>query len=348
MHIALIAPPFIAVPPRRYGGTELFLANLARGLHAGGHEVTLYGNGDSRLPCRVKWIYEHDDWPIADEVRSQLKAADHAAWAVHDAAGTADVLHLNDAVGLPMTRFTDVPTVLTIHHPHEAPLSEQYERYAEVHYVAIAEWLARLEPMPRMSVVHHGIPARQYTWSPDKDDYVVFMGRMAPCKGPHLAIDAARQAGVRIRLAGEVQPQFHDYWTREVEPRIDGDRVVYEGEADFATKNALMSRAKALLFPIQWEEPFGLVLVEAMACGTPVLALRGGAVEEIVEDGVNGWICRDVDDMVRRLAELDIDPAACRDSVRARFSTEKMVQGYLEVYERALAASASARVEREV
>src|SRR5262249_4125594 len=187
-----------------------------------------------------------------------------------------------------------------------------YARYPRTTYVAIAAWLARAERMPQLHVVHHGIPLADYTYSQEKDDYVAFLGRMVPCKGAHLAIEAARRAGVRLKLAGEIQPQFRRYWDEQIRPRLDGDRVEYVGEADFALKNALLSKARALLFPIQWDEPFGLVMIEAMACGTPVLAFAGGTVREIVRDGENGWICRDLDDMARRIALPPAAASACR------------------------------------
>jgi glycosyltransferase involved in cell wall biosynthesis len=332
MRIALIGPPFIEIPPRRYGGTELFIGNLARDLLRCGHDVVVYGNGDSSLPCPVKWRYEHSDWPCSSGVRAQLKNVDHTAWAIKDAAEFADVIHLNDIVGLPFTTFTDVPAVLTIHHPHEPELSEQYMRYPETLYVAIARWLRRSEPMPHVRVVYHGIPVSDYTFSDEKEDYVAFLGRMAPCKGPHLAIEAARRAGIRLKLAGEIQPVFHDYWEQQIRPFIDGDRIEYVGEADFSGKNALLAKARALLFPIQWEEPFGLVIVEAMACGTPVLAFPGGAVEEIVHDGVNGWMCQDVDEMARRIASPRIEASACRAFVEEHFAIAKMTDGYVDVY----------------
>lgn len=336
MHIALIGPPFIEIPPRRYGGTELFIANLGAALHARGHDVTVYGNGESAPGCPVKWRYERAEWPPDGSIRSHLKNADHTAWAMHDACASAEIIHLNDVVGLPFTMFTSVPTVLTIHHPHEPDLTEQYLRYPDVNYVAIARWLARAEPMPRVHVVHHGITVDDYVFAADKDDYVAFLGRMAPCKGAHLAIDAARRAGVRLKLAGEIQPLFQDYWEQQVRPGIDGDRIQYIGPADFAVKNELLSRARALLFPIEWQEPFGLVMVEAMACGTPVLAFAGGAVEEVVAPGVSGWICADAEEMAQRIRELDIAPASCREYVDAQFSIAKMTDAYLDVYERAI------------
>jgi glycosyltransferase involved in cell wall biosynthesis len=340
MRIALIAPPFIEVPPIRYGGTELFIGNLANELQALGHDVTVYTNGDSKVRCRVKWIYPHAEWPLDDPMRPGLKNVDHTAWAMADAAEWADVIHLNDIVGVPFTRFVSTPTVLTIHHPDEPALSEQYARYPDVHYVAIAQWLAERQPMPWVHMVHHGIDPDRYVYSADKDDYVAFLGRMAPAKGPHLAIAAAKKAGVRLKLAGEIQPVFHDYWVEQVLPLIDGDQIQFVGEVDRLKKNALLSRAKALLFPIQWEEPFGLVMIESMACGTPVLALPGGSVDEVVRDGVSGWICRNVDDMAARINSPAIPSGICHEYMLEHFSLTRMAEKYVSVYESVVNGSA--------
>jgi glycosyltransferase involved in cell wall biosynthesis len=340
MRIGLIAPPFIEVPPKTYGGTELFIANLARELHSRGHDVTVYANGASQLPCAVKWRYEHSDWPPKDLQSGHLKNVDHAAWAIHDATITAlDILHVNDAMAVPFTLFAEQPAVLTIHHPHEPSLSELYHRYPHIHYVAIAQWLARRESLPRVHVVPHGIPVPEYAFLERKDDYVAFLGRMAPCKAPHLAIEAARRAGIRLKLAGEIQPVFRDYWESQVLPWIDGHQIEYVGEANHSVKNELLSHARCLLFPIQWEEPFGLVMIEAMACGTPVLAFPGGAVTEVVRDGVNGWLCQDIEDMARRIVSVDVRASTCREYVETRYSLRTMVTRYLSVYERALRAA---------
>src|SRR5438477_11888868 len=147
MRVGLVAPPLIAVPPARYGGTELFIANLARGLHERGHDVTVYANGDSRVPCALKWRYPHAEWPIVDSIGAMLKGIDHAAWAVHDAAAASDVLHINDAVAVPLTRFAASPAILTLHHPHEPTLTALYEKYPDVQYIAISGAQAARESM---------------------------------------------------------------------------------------------------------------------------------------------------------------------------------------------------------
>ena len=335
MRIAIIAPPFIPVPPVAYGGTELFVAQLAEGLADRGHNVTVYANGASRVRCEVRWLYEAGDWPLVDPAAAQLKNADHTAWALRDAAQTADVVHLNDVVGLPCTRFVDVPVVLTMHHPHEPGLSAMYERYERVQYVAISDAQARREPMAQIAVVHHGLRIDDYPFRDNKEDYLAFLGRLAPCKGAHAAIAVAQQAGLRLKLAGEVQPMYEQYWRERVLPHIDGDQIQYLGEADHALKKDVLSGARALLFPIEWEEPFGLVMIEALACGTPVLAFGGGAVAEIVRGGVSGWICRDVTEMAGRAASPGISPHSCRAWASTHFSRERMVDRYIDVYHRA-------------
>jgi glycosyltransferase involved in cell wall biosynthesis len=317
-----------------YGGTELFVAHLAHGLESRGHDVVVYANGDSRVGCQLRWRYRHTDWPVSQPLAAQIKSSDHHAWAVHDAARHADLLHINDPVAVPFTTFVDQPVVKTLHHANESLLSDLYMKYPGIQYVAISGAQARREPMPTVHVIHHGLDLDRYGMSAAKDEYVAFVGRMAPCKGPHNAIAAARRAGIPLKLAGEIQPMFRDYWEREVKPQIGG-AIEYVGEVDLAQKNALLSRARALLFPIAWDEPFGLAMIEAMACGTPVLAFAGGSVPEVVRDGVSGWICRDVDDMAARIAATPIPSASCRDWVAMHFSVGRMVDRYLALYDRA-------------
>jgi glycosyltransferase involved in cell wall biosynthesis len=337
MRIALVAPPFISVPPIRYGGTELFLALLARGLVALGHEPVLYANGASRAAAELRWIFPEDDWPIADQSRANLKNLMHTSWAIRDAAEHCDVVHLNDVTGLFFSEFVDVPFVHTLHHPHEPAIARIYSRCPRPYYVAISEFQRRQAGLPRSTTIYHGIDASQYTFSDRKQDYLCFLGRMTPCKGAHLAIEVARRAGLPLKLAGEVQPMFAEYWKREVEAHIDGRDIEYVGEADLALKNELLAGARALLFPIQWDEPFGLIMIEAMACGTPVVALPGGSVAEVVGDA--GVICRSVDEMVAVVRDLDVPAARCRRRVETRFCVERMARQYANVYSTAALGS---------
>jgi glycosyltransferase involved in cell wall biosynthesis len=337
MRIAIVAPPFIPVPPAAYGGTELFVANLAEALCDRGHHVVVYANGESRVRCPVRWTYAEADWPLHSDSAATLKGLDHCAWAMGDClAGDFDVVHTNDALAVPLSRFVQVPVIHTLHHPHEPDLSALYSRYPDIMYVAISDAQRELERMPKLRTVHHGLRLGDYRFSDRKEGYMLFLGRFAPVKGAHLAIDVAKRAGLPLKLAGEIQPAFHDYWARMVQPHLDGSMVEYVGEADHALKNELLSGASALLFPIQWDEPFGLVMIEAMACGTPVLALPGGAVDEVVRDGISGWVCADVEEMAVRAADPGVSPWTCREEAEQRFSVERMAAMYEAVYNAAV------------
>jgi glycosyltransferase involved in cell wall biosynthesis len=338
VRIALVAPPFIPVPPVAYGGTELFLADLAEGLTDRGHDVTVYANGASRVSCELRWLYKDPDWPLKEDSHAALKSVDHGAWSVCDAATQDfDLIHMNDAIHVPLSRFLSIPTVYTLHHPNEAGLTSLYRRFPGIWYVAISVAQSKLEPLERLSVIHHGVCLTNYTYQGAKEDYVCFLGRMAPVKGPHLAIQAARRAGVRLKLAGEIQPLFREYWDEQVAPHVDGWEVEYVGEADLAMKNELLANARALLFPIQWAEPFGLVMAEANACGTPVLAFPTGSVPEVIKDGVNGRICEDVEEMAEWARDPRIDPLECRRYAERHLALDVMVDAYEELYRAAIA-----------
>jgi glycosyltransferase involved in cell wall biosynthesis len=338
MRIGLIAPPFIPVPPTNYGGTELFIAHLAVGLKRLGHDVVVYTNGESTVPVERRSLYAESEWPIHGEIHGSLKDINHSGWAVADAHATCDLLHLNNAPGLVYSRFVSTPFVYTIHHPHEPPLSEFYQHYPNVTYVTISDFQRQREIMPRMSTIHHGLNFSKYRLTTEKQPYLAFIGRIAPVKGTHLAIAAAKKVGMALKIAGEIQPMFQDYYDAEIKPHVDGKFIEYIGEAGLEEKNELLGRATAMLFPIQWDEPFGLVMIEAMACGTPVIALRGGAVPEIVEDGVSGYVCSAVDEMADRVKLVaGFDPQQVRTYAENAFSLERMVRQYVDVYERVLA-----------
>lgn len=332
MRIALIAPPFIPVPPPRYGGTELFLANLAIGLKRLGHEPIVYANGESRTEVELRYMFPAMEWPIREEMRASLKDLTHCGWACQDAAD-CDVVHLNNAPGLAFTQFLTQPVVYTLHHPYIPVLSDYYGYYPGVRFVAISRDQAQrettLDPLP---VVHHGLNPEFYRCGNGRRDYLCTIGRVSPLKGTHQAISVAKRAGIPLKIAGEIQPVFQKYWEAEVRPHVDGRFIEYVGEVGLAEKNELLGSARAFLFPIDWEEPFGLVMIEAMACGAPVLAFRRGSAPEIVQDGISGWLCRDVPDMARRAAAPLPSAAVCRGYFERHFDLETMARAYLRVY----------------
>jgi glycosyltransferase involved in cell wall biosynthesis len=201
-----------------------------------------------------------------------------------------------------------------------------------VNYVTISDFQRHRERMPRIRTIHHGLDVSLYQFQPKKQQYLSFLGRIAPIKGTHLAIQVARQSGIPLKIAGEVQPLYRDYYESEIKPHIDGRFIEYIGEADLEAKNELLGNSLAMLFPIQWNEPFGLVMIEAMACGTPVLAFSGGSVPEVVKDDVSGYICRDVAEMAERAKTLAIPPSTVRDYVERYFTIDRMVDEYLQLY----------------
>lgn len=340
MRVALVSPPFISVPPPQYGGTELFVAQLACGLQERGVEVIVYTNGESDLPVETRWLYPRSNWPITGETLDSLKDMNHSSWAIQDAAACCDLIHINNAPGIVFKRYVPTPFVCTLHHPKEPLLSDLYSYFPDVHYVCISDFQREEHGLLNARTIHHGIDSGKYHCGNGNREYLSFLGRMAPMKAPHLAIDVAKKAGIPLKLAGEVQPVFQSYFDSMVKPHIDGKFIEYIGTADLKAKNQLLGGSLALLFPIQWNEPFGLVMIEAMACGTPVLALPGGSVPEVIRDGISGYICRSVDDMARIAQKLAIPPSLPRKYVELNFSVAKMVDEYLACYSDAIGATA--------
>lgn len=335
MRIALVCPPFIPVPPPRYGGTELFIANLAMGLSRLGHDPVVYANGESQTRVELRFLFPRMEWPIAEELQASLKDLAHSSWACRDAAADCDAVHLNNAPGLVFSRFLRQPVVYTLHHPLTPLLSMFYGHFPQVRYVAISRAQARreaaLDPLP---VVHHGLDPELYHLGLGPRDYLCTIGRISPLKGTHTAIAVARQSGIPLKIAGEIQPVYRDYWESQVRPQVDGRLIEYVGEVGLAEKNELLGGARAFLFPIDWEEPFGLVMIEAMACGAPVLAFGRGSAPEVVRDGVSGWICGDIEEMAARAMAPLPAPARCRAYFERHFDLEAMARAYVRVYQR--------------
>lgn len=343
MRIALIVPPFISVPPKGYGGTELFAAQLAVGLSKIGIDVVVYTNGESTVPVEKRWIYPTAQWPIDNDIHTDLRDVNHGAWAVRDAVDDCDLIHISNAPSLVHSRFVNIPFVYTIHHAHDNGLSNLYSFYPDVWYVSISEFQRKLEKVSKIRTIHHGIDPGSYQMGTGKREHFVFLGRIAPVKGAHTAIEVAKRTGIPLKIAGEVQPMFKDYYESKVKPHIDGKLIEYVGEADLAMKNELLGSSVGLLFPIEWDEPFGLVMIEAMTCGAPVFAFPGGSVAEVVKDGVSGYTCASVDDMVERAKRAAaFDFAKVRDYAVTEFSVDRMVQAYAELYSEIVAESTAA------
>jgi glycosyltransferase involved in cell wall biosynthesis len=341
MHIAMVAPPYFDVPPSAYGGIEVVVADLVDALVDRGHKVTLIGAGKHATKAQ-RFMTTYDVGP-ADRLGEPMPEIVHAAKvaSILDTL-TVDVIHDHTMAGPLMARGRLTPTVVTAHGPVLGDPGDYYRALGDtIQLVAISDAQQATAPdLPWSARVHNAIRARTFPFRAEKEEYALFLGRFHPEKSPHLAIDAARAAGLPIVLAGKCsEPIERAYFTREVEPRIDKDVTVF-GVADATAKRRLLSRAACMLFPISWEEPFGLVVIEAMACGTPVVALRRGAVPELIVDGQTGIIVDDPSELPGAIARSrQIDPVACRKHVEANFTVEVMAEGYEAVYRQALALS---------
>jgi glycosyltransferase involved in cell wall biosynthesis len=346
MRILQLAPIWETVPPPAYGGTETVVSTLTEELVRRGHDVTLCASGDSDTSANLFSVYERSLRPAGLGPTALQYSLMHAALSLREARGH-DIIHNHTGppseLGMALSCLTDVPMLTTLHNE----LTEE-SRYIWSNYTgwynAISAAQERVLPrLPRArsaGVVHNGIDVDSFPFQPAKDDYVLFIGRIVKDKAPHLAVAAARQAGARIVLAGKVSTdEEHDYYENVIKPLIDGCNVEFVGEADAKLKRELYAGARALLVPLQWDEPFGLVMIEAMACGTPVIAFPRGAAPEIVVEGRNGFFARDVEEMASLLRRVDeIDAADCRQHVEDHFGPGSLADAYLAIYEKMLAA----------
>lgn len=332
MRIGLFAPPWLSVPPPAYGGIESVIDQLARGLHAQGHEVLLFATGDSTCPVPRAWLYDEPDARMGSAV-VELRHVIDAYELVEDL--DLDIVHDHTLVGpLYAERFPHLPVVTTNHGPFNADLRDLYRILARrIPVVGISHAQAAAAAVPVTRVIHHGVDPKAFPVGQGDGGYLLFLGRMTPEKGAHRAAAVARRAGVPLVMAAKMrEPAEKEYFDRCVRPLL-GPGIEYVGEVGGADKLALLGGARALINPIRWQEPFGLVMIEALACGTPVLAFPEGAAPEIVDDGVTGFLCRDEDDMVRAVGRLgEIDRAACRTTMELRFSTARMVAEHVDLY----------------
>ena len=345
MRIAMISTPFVAVPPRDYGGTELVVYELVEGLVERGHEVTLFAPGDSCTSAELRALFPAIQWPP-----TELADLAHVSWAFAQIAKSDyDLIHAHTSAALALGRLLpEVPLVYTLHHCREESISEFYRHFPDPRYVAISADQQRREiPLPRCTVIHHGLDPARYDWTERPAGYVCFVGRFAEEKGPHTAIDAAARAGLPIRIAGQAHPPARAFADAEVEPRLRLPHVTYLGPVGVAEKVPLLRDARALLAPIAWNEPFGLILIEAMLSGCPVVAFRRGSVPELVEPGVTGVIVDSLEEMVaviRPGGPLDaFDRRRCRARARQRFNRTRFVMEHEHLYTGAVAAVGRSR-----
>ncbi|WP_243844422.1 glycosyltransferase family 4 protein [Salinibacterium sp. ZJ454] len=342
LRIGMIAPPAVAVPPPVYGGTESIIDRLARGLTARGHEVVLFTVGDSTCPIERRFTY-----PTALGTNAGVLSDILQARAAYLALADVDLIHDHTLTGplLPDVRPDDIPVAATLHSELSAGyVSELRKRAGDISLVAISHDQRRSAPQLNVrAVIHHGIDLTEYPVGQGDGGYLLFLGRMHPDKGVHRAIAVARQSGRRLLIAAKMwEPEERLYFADVVQPML-GNGIEYIGQVGGDEKVSLLTHAEALVNPIRWREPFGLVMIEALACGTPVLSFAEGAATEIVEDGVTGFLCHDVAGMARAVDRLtEIDRSVCRSRCVDRFSMEHMITRHVSLYRRILQRAAVA------
>ena len=333
LRIAMVSTPWYSLPPTGYGGIEAMAAVLVDALVEAGHEVTVIGVGPPGTSGHFISTNGVPDAARVGTVGPEVLHASRTAELLQHL--NLDVIHDHSTVGPLQARMRTVPTVVTAHGPVTGEFGQYYAAIdGTVALVAIsAAQRAQAPALDWAGLVHNAVRTDDYPFAGRKADYVVYLGRLSREKGAHLAIEAARAAGCPIILAGPcTAPDDRQYFEQEVRPRLGLD-ARWIGEARFAAKVGLLANARCLVFPIEWEEPFGMVMIEAMACGTPVVALRRGSVPEIVVDGVTGFIRDRAEDLASAIQQVDsLDPLACRRRVRRQFDTSQMAAGYERIY----------------
>jgi glycosyltransferase involved in cell wall biosynthesis len=343
MRIAQVAPLNECVPPPLYGGTERVVSYLTEALVAQGHEVTLFASGDSETSARLVAGCPRALWRDR-EVRETLPHHVRLMELVFRDIGRFDVIHFHtDYLHFPLVRRHRCPSVTTLHGlMHPPDLQSLFEEYREMPLVSISNEQRRRLPFANwQATVYHGLPRDAFAFRPDPGTYLAYLGRMSPEKRVDRAIEIARRSGMQLKIAAKIYPEERAYFDETLAPLIDASSqfVEYLGEIDHHDKQAFLDQAAALVFPIEWPEPFGLVMIEAFACGTPVVAWRRGSVPEVVDEGVTGHVVESIDEAVAAVGRLDrLNRMACRSVFEQRFDAARMARDYVEVYRRVVSA----------
>lgn len=337
MRIAQVAPLVESVPPKTYGGTERIVHYLTEELHRLGHDVTLFASGDSVTAARHVAAVPQSLRSCANR-RNALYCDFKQLKLVMEMASQFDVIHFHtDCSHLPVTRYLRTPHVTTLHGRLDLPdFDLLLETYCDVPLVSISNsQRSALATANWVGTVYNGTPADRYVFREQPGEYFAFLGRFAPEKGPTRAIEIAKRLQVPLKMAAKIDEVDREYFEAEIRPHLDHPLIEYIGEVDEAGKNTLLGNARATLFPIDWPEPFGLVMTESMACGTPVVAFRRGSVEEVMKHGVSGYVVDNLEEAMEAAASIEqIDRRGCRLYFQERFTVERMALGYTEVYER--------------
>jgi glycosyltransferase involved in cell wall biosynthesis len=339
MKIAQVAPLYESVPPQCYGGTERVVSYLTEELVRQGHEVTLFASGDSVTRAHLVAACPHAlrlDEQCMDQLAHHIVLLEH----VFRQAQEFDLIHFHiDYLHFPLSVRNATPNITTLHGRLDIPdLVPLYRTFPNQPVVSISD--DHRTPLPWLNwqgTVYHGLPEDLHTFHASPGEYLAFLGRISPEKGVEQAITIAEQAGMPLKIAAKIDPHDRQYFETVVQPLLDHPLVEYTGEMGTEEKDAFLGQAYALLFPINWPEPFGLVMIEALACGTPVIAFRHGSVPEVLEDGVTGWIVEGVEEAVQAVGRIaSLNRQRCRQVFEERFSARRMTQDYLRIYQRLL------------
>src|SRR5215472_4053589 len=337
MRIAQVAPLHESVPPKHYGGTERIVSYLTEELVRAGHEVTLFASGDSVTRARLIASCERSlrkNERCKDPVAREVLLVDHVIEHVNE----FDLIHFHTGyLHFPVCRYLPVPHLTTLHGRLDIPdLVPVFDRFRNEPLISISD--AQRQPLPWanwQTTIYHGLPNDLFAFQPNQGDYLAFLGRISPEKRVDRAIEIAKRASMPLKIAAKVDRVDRRYFKRDIEPLVNQSHVQWVGEISDRQKNDFLGNAYALLFPIDWPEPFGLVMIEAMACGTPVVAYGRGSVPEVLDHGQTGFIANNLDDAaeaIRRVPELDRE--GCREIFEKRFTAIRMANDYIELYER--------------